>query len=49
MRPLLPVLRRLFPGYFLTTEELAKAMILAAKRGAPKKVMESSDIVAYIR
>jgi uncharacterized protein YbjT (DUF2867 family) len=44
IKPLLPLLRRLFPGYILTTEEIGRAMILVAKRGAPKKILESSDI-----
>ena len=43
-RPVLPLLRRLFPRYILTTEEVGLAMIHVAKRGAPKRVLESSDI-----
>jgi uncharacterized protein YbjT (DUF2867 family) len=43
-KPLLPLLRRLFPRYVLTTEEIGRAMIRAAKYGAPKKILESSDI-----
>jgi uncharacterized protein YbjT (DUF2867 family) len=43
-KPLLPLLRRLFPRYILTTEEIGRAMIHVAKRGAPKKVLESWDI-----
>ncbi|MFZ0589322.1 MAG: NAD(P)H-binding protein [Bryobacteraceae bacterium] len=43
-KPLLPLLRRLFPNYILTTEEIGRAMIQVAKRGAPKKILESSDI-----
>ncbi len=49
-RPLFPLLRRLFPNYVLTTEEIGRAMIHAAKRsasegpGAPKRVLESWDI-----
>ncbi len=49
MRPVFPPLRRLFPGYILTTEELGRAMVLVAKRGAAKKILESSDIRDYIR
>ena len=41
--PLLPLLKRL-PRYVTTTEKLGRAMIAAAKRGAPKKVLESIDI-----
>jgi uncharacterized protein YbjT (DUF2867 family) len=43
-KPLLPVLRKLLPNYFLTTEEVGRAMIHVARVGAPKKVLESSDI-----
>lgn len=43
-KPLFPVLRRLFPSYVLTTEELGRAMILVARWGASKKILESSDI-----
>jgi uncharacterized protein YbjT (DUF2867 family) len=43
-KPLLPLLRRLFPRYILTTEEIGRAMIHVAKRGAPEKVLESWDI-----
>jgi uncharacterized protein YbjT (DUF2867 family) len=42
--PLFPVLRRLFPSYITTTEEIGRAMINVAKRGAPKRILESSDI-----
>jgi hypothetical protein len=42
--PLLPLLKRLFPKYVTTTEKLGRAMLTAAKRGAPKTVLESADI-----
>jgi uncharacterized protein YbjT (DUF2867 family) len=42
--PLLPLLHRLFPRHVLTTEEIGRAMINAARRGFPKKVLESWDI-----
>jgi uncharacterized protein YbjT (DUF2867 family) len=42
--PLLPLLRLMFPRYILTTEEIGRAMIHVARRGAPKKVLESWDI-----
>lgn len=45
-KPLLPLLRRLFPGYILTTEEMGRAMIHVARWGAPKRILESSDIRA---
>jgi uncharacterized protein YbjT (DUF2867 family) len=43
-KPVLPLLRRLFPRYILTTEEIGRAMIHVAKQGAPKKVLETWDI-----
>jgi uncharacterized protein YbjT (DUF2867 family) len=45
-QPLLPVLRRLMPGLILTTEQLGRAMLVAARQGAPKRVLESRDISA---
>jgi hypothetical protein len=33
----------------LTTEELGRAMILAARKGGPKHVLESADLVALGR
>ncbi len=42
--PLLPLLKRLFPRYIITTESLGRAMLIAAKRGAPKTLLENSDI-----
>ena len=45
-KPLLPVLKRLAPNSILTTEQLARAMLVVAKRGAAKQVLETPDIVA---
>ena len=45
-RPLLPLLRRVMPGYILTTEQFGRAMLIAVRRGAPKRVLESPDIFA---
>jgi uncharacterized protein YbjT (DUF2867 family) len=42
--PLLPLLKRLFPKSITTTEKLGRAMLIAAKRGALKPVLESADI-----
>ena len=44
-RPLLPLFLR-FPGYVTTSERLARAMIEAARNGAPRKILESRDINA---
>ncbi len=43
-KPLLPLLRSLFPNSVLTTEEIGRAMIQAARFGYPKRILESADI-----
>jgi uncharacterized protein YbjT (DUF2867 family) len=43
-KPLLPLLRRVAPGQILTTEQFGRAMLLVVRQGAPKRVLESSDI-----
>ena len=47
-KPLLPVLRRLWPGQMLTTEQFGRAMLLVVRHGAPKRVLESADINALV-
>ncbi|MGA3327999.1 MAG: NAD(P)H-binding protein [Terriglobia bacterium] len=42
--PLLPLMKALMPKYVTTTEKLGRAMLIVAKRGAPKPVLENSDI-----
>ncbi len=42
--PLLPLVRKIAPGLIITTEELGQAMIKAAQKGAPKRVLENSDV-----
>jgi uncharacterized protein YbjT (DUF2867 family) len=41
---LLPLLRAAFPNYVTTTEQVGRAMIQVAKHGAPKTLLENSDI-----
>ena len=41
---LFPLLRRLFPKYVTTTEQVGRAMLAVAKHGAPSKIIESGDI-----
>jgi hypothetical protein len=43
-RPLLPLLRWLFPQYVTTTELLGRAMIRVAQNGYPKRILETRDI-----
>ena len=45
-RPLFPVLRLVGPKYVTTSEQVGRAMLNVARRGAPKRVLESSDIAA---
>jgi hypothetical protein len=47
--PLLPVLHRAFPNQVLTTEEIGLAMLIAARRGAPKAILETRDLRALLR
>ena len=44
--PILPWLQRRWPDQITTTEKLGRAMLKAAKLGAPKKVLEANDIAA---
>jgi len=44
--PLLPIARRLFPNYVVSTEQLGRAMLTAAKRGGPTAILDVPDIRA---
>jgi uncharacterized protein YbjT (DUF2867 family) len=44
--PLLPLLQAIFPNSMTTTEVLARAMLHAARRGGPRRVLETRDINA---
>ncbi|HZK78548.1 MAG TPA: hypothetical protein VFC35_06555 [Gemmatimonadaceae bacterium] len=45
LAPLSPLLNR-FPGYVTTTEQVGRAMLAVAKKGYPKRVLESADVNA---
>jgi uncharacterized protein YbjT (DUF2867 family) len=45
-QPLWPLVRAIAPGTMITTEELGRAMIRAARHGAPKRVLENRDLLA---
>ncbi len=45
LRPLFPVVKALYSDRVTTTEQVGQAMLEVAKRGAPKSLLESSDIV----
>jgi uncharacterized protein YbjT (DUF2867 family) len=44
LQPLLPLARALFPALVLTTEEVGRAMLNAARLGAGRRVLETRDI-----
>jgi len=46
MSPIIPILTAAFPKYATTTEKLGRAMINAAKKGAPNPIVETRDINA---
>jgi hypothetical protein len=41
---LLPLMYKAFPRYVTTTEQVGGGMLTVAKHGAPKSVLENSDI-----
>ena len=43
-QPVLPILRRLFPDFILTTKVIGQAMLNAARKGSGKQVVNSKDI-----
>ena len=45
-RPLWPLLQAVAPGMVISTEELGRAMIRAARDGAPKRVLEMRELRA---
>jgi uncharacterized protein YbjT (DUF2867 family) len=49
LSPFWPILQWLWPNGVITTEEFGRAMILAARKAGPKRVLESADLVALGR
>jgi uncharacterized protein YbjT (DUF2867 family) len=47
--PLFPLWQRLFPRHVITTEDVGRAMLHMARRGAPKRVLENADLGALSR
>jgi hypothetical protein len=45
IKPLMPLLRRLFPNSITNTEQIGRAMLRVAREGAPMRILESKDIV----
>jgi uncharacterized protein YbjT (DUF2867 family) len=48
LRPVTPLLRRVAPDLFLTTEQVGKAMLNVVRRGASKSILESRDIRSLV-
>jgi hypothetical protein len=48
IRPLLPLLHWALPNQVLTTREIGQAMLAVAKRGYPKRILETKDIRAAV-
>jgi uncharacterized protein YbjT (DUF2867 family) len=46
LRPVLPLVRAIAPSAVISTEELGRAMIRVARRGASKRVLEPRDLRA---
>ncbi len=44
--PFYPILRAVAPRYVTTTEQIGRAMLVVARRGAPVPVLENADINA---
>lgn len=45
-RPLFPLVQAIAPGAVINSDELGRAMIRVAREGAPKRVLENSDLRA---
>jgi uncharacterized protein YbjT (DUF2867 family) len=48
LSPFLSFFRRIAPNHVLTTQVIGQAMLIAAKHGAPKPLLESKDINALL-
>jgi uncharacterized protein YbjT (DUF2867 family) len=44
IRPFYPILRRIAPGMFTTTDQVGRAMIAVAQLGYPSHILEMSDL-----
>jgi hypothetical protein len=44
LSPIYPAMRRFFPKYVATTEDMGRAMINVVRHGAPRRVLEMGDI-----
>jgi uncharacterized protein YbjT (DUF2867 family) len=49
LRPLFPLLRRAFPNQIVSTDEIGRAMLLVARFGPPRPILETRDIRALLK
>jgi hypothetical protein len=49
LAPLWPIFQWIWPNHVITTEELGRAMILTARKGGARRVLENADLVALGR
>ena len=47
--PFAPIWKAVLPGYVTTTERVGKAMLILARRGAPKRLLDTGDINRLVR
>jgi uncharacterized protein YbjT (DUF2867 family) len=47
VKPLLPIVKNVFPGSVTTTEQVGRAMLAVARSGYPRRVLESRDIGSF--
>ena len=47
--PLLPALHRAFPTHILTTREIGQAMLVVARHGSEKRILETADIRSLVQ
>jgi uncharacterized protein YbjT (DUF2867 family) len=45
--PLLPLMMKLFPASITTTEQIGRAMLAVARKGYPKRILETRDIASF--
>ena len=45
IKPILPLLKALFPRHIATTEQVGRAMLNVARHGFPKPILEAGDII----
>jgi uncharacterized protein YbjT (DUF2867 family) len=47
LKPVLPLMKKLFPAAVTTTEQLGRAMLAVARKGYPKRILENRDIATF--